>query len=451
MVPNFLLSLRIAKRQKIIQKLLPDAVDLLVICVEAGLGLNQALQRVAVELRHAGDLLSTEISLMNLEVRAGTPRDQALMAMADRAGVADLSSLATMLVQTERFGTSIADSLRIHAESMRTQRQQRAEEAAAKTTIKMVFPLGLCIFPALLVVILGPAAHPDLRSLLESGIGASGMRITNRTRNTLLGTKVAQAATWWEPFERVHRSSRTQAGGGHPSGPVRCRPHLVDVLPSGPALPGREGEGPGVGSIHPSLETYPEGIRGPLRARGSGWDHRPLGNPGGGRTHLAGPGPLHHLRPLAAIRRGGFHLHDQPESNRMTASPIPPAPQSLAEAGISDSQVLSLLLKTLYQQGSLIGHELARKVALPFVILDDVLLSATQRHFVEVLGTSGHSRSGYRFEITDEGRSRAQSALAASRYVGPAPVPLEQFRTWVRAAIREEYPDHKRGLGEGLQ
>ena len=155
--PSFLLSVRISKRQRIIQKLLPDAVDLLVICVEAGLGLNQALQRVAVELRHAGDLLTNEISQMNLEVRAGIPRDQALMALADRTGVADLRSLATMLIQTERFGTSIADSLRVHAETMRTQRQQRAEEAAAKTTIKMVFPLALCIFPALLAVILGPA------------------------------------------------------------------------------------------------------------------------------------------------------------------------------------------------------------------------------------------------------------------------------------------------------
>jgi len=156
-IPSFLLSARIAKRQRIIQKLLPDAVDLLVICVEAGLALNQAFQRVALEMRHAGDLLTTEISQMNLEIRAGTPRDQALMGLANRTGVPDVRSLATMLIQTERFGTSIADSLRIHADTMRTKRQQRAEEAAAKTTIKMVFPLGICIFPALFVVILGPA------------------------------------------------------------------------------------------------------------------------------------------------------------------------------------------------------------------------------------------------------------------------------------------------------
>jgi len=156
-VPNFLLSVKVTKRQKMIQKILPDFVDLLVICVEAGLGLNQALQRVAEELRHGGELLTTEISQMNLEIRAGTPRDQALMALAERTGVADLRSLAMMLIQTDRFGTSIADSLRVQAETMRTQRQQRAEEAAAKTTIKLVFPLALCIFPALLVVILGPA------------------------------------------------------------------------------------------------------------------------------------------------------------------------------------------------------------------------------------------------------------------------------------------------------
>jgi tight adherence protein C len=156
-LPNFLLSVRITNRQKSIQRLLPDFVDLLVICVEAGLGLNQALQRVAAELGHASNILASEIAQMNREIRAGTPREEALVQMADRTGVADLRAMSSMLVQTERFGTSIADSLRIHANTMRTQRQQRTEEAAAKTTIKMVFPLVLCIFPALLAVVLGPA------------------------------------------------------------------------------------------------------------------------------------------------------------------------------------------------------------------------------------------------------------------------------------------------------
>ncbi len=169
-VPNFLLSVRLTKRQKTIQKILPDFVDLLVICVEAGLGLNQALQRVAEELRHGGELLTTEISQMNLEIRAGTPRDQALLALAERTGVADLRSLATMLIQTDRFGTSIADSLRVQAETMRTQRQQRAEEAAAKTTIKLVFPLALCIFPAMLVVILGPAIIQIAAAFSDLGV-----------------------------------------------------------------------------------------------------------------------------------------------------------------------------------------------------------------------------------------------------------------------------------------
>jgi tight adherence protein C len=156
-VPNFILSTRITRRQKELERALADTIDLLVICVEAGLGLNQALQRVAVEMRHLSELLTTELSQMNLEIRAGTPRDQALTALADRTGVTDLRTLATMLIQTERFGTSVADSLRIHAETMRQKRQQRAEEAAAKTTIKMVFPLAICIFPALFVVVLGPA------------------------------------------------------------------------------------------------------------------------------------------------------------------------------------------------------------------------------------------------------------------------------------------------------
>jgi tight adherence protein C len=166
-VPSFLVSRRITRRQRDITKVLPDAIDLLVICVEAGLALNQAFQRVAVEIRHASELLSSEISQMNLEIRAGTPRDQALMGLGERTGVGDVRSLATMLVQTERFGTSIADSLRIHADTMRTKRQQRAEEAAAKTTIKMVFPLAICIFPAMFVVILGPAII-DIISALRS-------------------------------------------------------------------------------------------------------------------------------------------------------------------------------------------------------------------------------------------------------------------------------------------
>ena len=167
MIPRFVLSMRIARRQKEIQKALPDALDLLVICVEVGLGLNQALVRVATEIGHNSRIMTEELNLANMAIRAGTPRDQALMDLAQRTGLPEIRSLTTMLIQTERFGTSIAHSLRVHAESMRTKRRQRAEEAAAKTTIKMIFPLALCIFPAMFVVILGPALISIVQSLSQ--------------------------------------------------------------------------------------------------------------------------------------------------------------------------------------------------------------------------------------------------------------------------------------------
>jgi tight adherence protein C len=133
-------------------------LDLLVVSVEAGLGLDQALMRVASELALAYPELSDELRLINLELRAGKPRSEALRHMADRSGVDDLSSLVTMLIQTDKFGTSVAQSLRVYSETLRTKRRQRAEEAAAKTGVKMVFPLVLCIFPSIWIVTIGPAA-----------------------------------------------------------------------------------------------------------------------------------------------------------------------------------------------------------------------------------------------------------------------------------------------------
>ena len=155
--PTFIIRSKIARRQKEMQKALPDALDLLVVCVEAGLGLNQAMVRVADEIVRVSPVLSEQIGLVNLEIRAGTARDEAFRNLGDRTGVQDIKSLMAMLIQTDRFGTSIAQALRTHAETMRTKRRQRAEEAAAKTTIKLVFPLVLFIFPALFVIILGPA------------------------------------------------------------------------------------------------------------------------------------------------------------------------------------------------------------------------------------------------------------------------------------------------------
>ena len=119
---------------------------------------RRLMLRVAEEIRHISLIMSEELILVNLEMRAGTARDVALMNLANRTGVEDIRSLTTMLVQTDRFGTSIAQSLRIHSDTLRLKRRQKAEEAAAKTTIKMVFPLVFCIFPAIWVVTIGPAA-----------------------------------------------------------------------------------------------------------------------------------------------------------------------------------------------------------------------------------------------------------------------------------------------------
>jgi tight adherence protein C len=155
--PTVFIGGRIRRRQKEMQKALPDALDLLVVCVEAGLGLNQALVRVSEEIERLSPVLSDQFALVNLEIRAGTPRDDAFRNMGERTGLDDLKSLMAMLIQTDRFGTSIAQALRVQADTLRTKRRQRAEEAAAKTTIKLVFPLVLFIFPAMFVVILGSA------------------------------------------------------------------------------------------------------------------------------------------------------------------------------------------------------------------------------------------------------------------------------------------------------
>jgi tight adherence protein C len=158
---------RIAKRrQHRIRLSLPDALDLLVVSVEAGLGLDQALQRVGDELTAAHPELSEDLRLINLEMRAGKPRAEALHNLADRTGVDDLASLVAVLVQTDKFGTSVAQSLRVQSEVLRTKRRQRAEEAAAKTGVKMVFPLVICIFPAIWVVTIGPAAIKFVQVLM---------------------------------------------------------------------------------------------------------------------------------------------------------------------------------------------------------------------------------------------------------------------------------------------
>jgi tight adherence protein C len=164
-LPGILLRSKIRKRQEEITDALPDALDLLVVCVEAGLGINAAFVKITEEFRFTSPVLSEEFDIVNREMVAGKPRSDALRALSDRTGVEEVKSFVAMLIQTEKLGTSLARSLRIHSDSLRTRRRQRAEESAAKTTIKLVFPLVLLLFPALFIVILGPGAIQIYRVL----------------------------------------------------------------------------------------------------------------------------------------------------------------------------------------------------------------------------------------------------------------------------------------------
>jgi tight adherence protein C len=158
LAPDFWLGKQIKKRQKKLTRGLPDVLDLLVICMEAGLSLDQATSRCAEELRDSQPEICDELGLVVLEQRAGRARSEAWKNMADRTGVDSLRNLVSMLVQTEQFGTSIAKMLRVHSDTLRVQRVQLVEEMAGKTSVKLVFPLVLFIFPALFLVTLGPAA-----------------------------------------------------------------------------------------------------------------------------------------------------------------------------------------------------------------------------------------------------------------------------------------------------
>jgi tight adherence protein C len=157
LAPDFWLGKRITLRQKRIRLGLPDALDLLVICIEAGLSVDQATARTAEELRLAHPAISDELGIVVLEQRAGRARSDAWMQFAERTAVESVRNLVSVLVQSEQLGTSIAKTLRIHSETLRTQRRQSIEEQAAKTTIKLIFPLVFFIFPSLFLVTLGPA------------------------------------------------------------------------------------------------------------------------------------------------------------------------------------------------------------------------------------------------------------------------------------------------------
>jgi len=170
--PNLYLRSRITNRQLEIFETFPDAIDLMTISVEAGLGLDAAIARVGEEMRIKSDVLAEELKLVGLELRAGASRNQALHNLALRTGVDEVSLFVSMLVQSDRFGTSMADSLRVHSESLRTKRRLRAEEAAAKIPLKLLFPLIMCIFPSLMIVLMGPAVISIYRVFIPIATGS---------------------------------------------------------------------------------------------------------------------------------------------------------------------------------------------------------------------------------------------------------------------------------------
>jgi tight adherence protein C len=172
--PKIILGSMISARQKEIFLTLPDALDLLVVCVESGLGLDAAMRKVTDEMKGHAKVICEEFALANLQLQMGRPRREVLHDLGVRTGVDDVRSLAAILIQADRFGSSIAQALRVQSDSMRVRRRQRAEEKAAKTAVQLIFPLVLFIFPAIFVVLVGPAAIQIQKGLLSKGGGGGG-------------------------------------------------------------------------------------------------------------------------------------------------------------------------------------------------------------------------------------------------------------------------------------
>ncbi|MGQ9646627.1 MAG: type II secretion system F family protein [Thermodesulfobacteriota bacterium] len=165
-LPNLWLRMKIARREEKILEGFPDALDLMVVCVEAGIGLDAAISRVGEEMSLSNRVLAEEFRLLSLELRAGKQRRDALRNLAMRTGLEDVSSLVSLLIQTDKFGTSVAQALRVHSESMRMKRYQKAEELATKLPVKLIFPLIIFIFPSIFVTVLGPAIIQVFKVLL---------------------------------------------------------------------------------------------------------------------------------------------------------------------------------------------------------------------------------------------------------------------------------------------
>lgn len=165
-IPNLVVVRRLKKRRDEVRQHLPQAVDLLEICVSSGIGLDMAWNIVSDEVQHVNPILASAMSLTNFEINLGTSRVEAMRHMAERTGVGELSSLAAILIQTERFGTSIAETLRVFADSMREERSFTAEESAEKMAVRLVIPMVLFIFPAVLVIVAGPAVITIIKTII---------------------------------------------------------------------------------------------------------------------------------------------------------------------------------------------------------------------------------------------------------------------------------------------
>lgn len=170
-LPNLWLSLRVKSHQLELFEAFPDAIDMIIVCIEAGLGLDAAIARTGEEMRMRSPSLADELHLVGLELRVGASRMQALHNLSLRTGLDEVAALVAMLQQADRFGSSIAESLRVHADALRTRRRQKAEEAAAKIPLKLLFPLIFCIFPSLMLVLIGPAAISIYRVFLKTIVG----------------------------------------------------------------------------------------------------------------------------------------------------------------------------------------------------------------------------------------------------------------------------------------
>lgn len=167
-LPEVVLSFMAKSRKQKVFLGLPDALDLMVVCVEAGLGLDQAMRKVAGELHRAHPIIATEFNMCNQQLQMGRPREEVLQELGDRNGVEDLKTLSSILIQVDRFGTSVGTALRTQSDAMRTRRRQIAEEKAAKTAVKLIFPLVIFIFPGIFVVLVGPAAITMVNEMLPA-------------------------------------------------------------------------------------------------------------------------------------------------------------------------------------------------------------------------------------------------------------------------------------------